>query len=159
MVNPAHLTCKISSGRVKWQGVDERGRRYAVASNKRRILVVDDDPELLQLVRVLLARINVESVMAENATTAAQILRSGPLPDLVILDIMLPDVSGIEFLRQLRTKPTFDNMPVLILSALIDPDRIRAALDAGADRYLTKPYIANNLVTVVQEILRTGRRR
>ncbi len=130
-----------------------------MASNKRRILVVDDDPELLQLVRVLLARINVESVMADSAATAAQILRSGPLPDLMILDIMLPDVSGIEFLRQLRTKSTFDTMPVLILSALIDPDRIRAALDAGADRYLTKPYIANNLVTVVQEILRTGRRR
>ena len=130
-----------------------------MASNKRRILVVDDDPELLQLVRVLLARIYVESVMADSAATAAQILRSGPLPDLMILDIMLPDVSGIEFLRQLRTKSTFDTMPVLILSALIDPDRIRAALDAGADRYLTKPYIANNLVTVVQEILRTGRRR
>jgi DNA-binding response OmpR family regulator len=104
-------------------------------------------------------RINAETVTAESAADAAQILRTPPLPDLLILDIMLPDVSGIEFLRQLRAKATFDNLPVLILSALIDPDRIRAALDAGADRYLTKPYIANNLVTVVQEILRTGRRR
>jgi DNA-binding response OmpR family regulator len=130
-----------------------------VASNKKRILVIDDDPELLQLVRVLLVRINAETVTAESAADAAQILRTPPLPDLLILDIMLPDVSGIEFLRQLRAKATFDNLPVLILSALIDPDRIRAALDAGADRYLTKPYIANNLVTVVQEILRTGRRR
>ena len=54
---------------------------------------------------------------------------------------------------------TYDDLPVLILSALIDPERIRAALDAGADRYLTKPYIANNLLTVVQDILRTGRQR
>ena len=46
---------------------------------------------------------------------------------------------------------------MLILSALIDPERIRVALEAGADRYLTKPYIANNLLTVVQDILRTGR--
>ena len=75
-----------------------------MASNKKRILVVDDDPELLQLVRVLLARINVESIMAENAATAAQVLRSEPLPDLVILDMMLPDVSGVEFLRQMRAK-------------------------------------------------------
>ncbi|HVU11718.1 MAG TPA: response regulator [Phototrophicaceae bacterium] len=129
-----------------------------MASNKKRVLVVDDDPELLQLVKVLLGRINAEAIMAENAEVAAQILVSGPLPDLVILDMMLPDVSGVEFLRQMRSKPVFDNLPVLILSALIDPERIRAALDAGADRYLTKPYIANNLLTVVQDILRTGRK-
>ena len=75
-----------------------------MASNKKRVLVVDDDPELLQLVRVLLARINVEAIMAESAAAAAQLLRSEALPDLVILDMMLPDVSGIEFLRQMRAK-------------------------------------------------------
>ncbi|MEO8395630.1 MAG: response regulator, partial [Chloroflexota bacterium] len=109
-----------------------------MASNKKRILVVDDDPELLQLVRVLLSRIGVEAIMAENAATAAHVLRSEPLPDLVILDMMLPDVSGVEFLRQMRAKTIYDELPVLILSALIDPERIRVALEAGADRYLTK---------------------
>lgn len=130
-----------------------------MASNNKRVLVVDDDPELLRLVRVLLARINIEAMTAENATAAASILRSGPLPDLLILDLMMPEISGVDFLRQMRSKPTYDDLPVLILSALIDPDQIRTALDAGADRYLTKPYIANNLLTVVQDILRTGRRR
>ncbi len=129
-----------------------------MAANKKRVLVVDDDLELLQLVRVLLSRINVEAISVESAAEAAQFLRTEPLPDLLILDMMLPDVSGVEFLRQMRGKTIFDTMPVLILSALIDPDRIRAALDAGADRYLTKPYIANNLLTVVQDILRTGRK-
>lgn len=130
-----------------------------MAVNKKRVLVVDDDPELLQLVRVLLSRIGVEAVCVENANDAAQFLLNEALPDLLILDMMLPDISGVEFLRQMRSKSNFDAMPVLILSALIDPERIRAALDAGADRYLTKPYIANNLLTVVQDILRTGRRR
>lgn len=130
-----------------------------VLPKKKRVLVVDDDPELLQLVRVLLGRINAEAVTTDNAKTAAALLRSGPPPDLVILDIMLPEVSGIEFLRQIRADDTYDNLPVVVLSALIDPERIRVALDAGADRYLTKPYIANNLVTVVQEVLRVGRRR
>ncbi len=129
-----------------------------MASSKKRVLVVDDDPELLQLVRVLLARINVDATPAENATIAAQFLRTEPLPHLLILDMMLPDVSGIEFLRQMRAKSEYDHVPVLVLSALIDPEKIRAALDAGADRYLTKPYIANNLLTVVQDMLRTGRR-
>ena len=119
---------------------------------------MDDDPELLQLVRVLLSRINVETITVENAADAAQVLRTEALPDLLILDMMLPDVSGVEFLRQMRAKPNFDTLPVLILSALIDPDRIRGALDAGADRYLTKPYIANNLITVVQDMLRAGRK-
>ncbi len=130
-----------------------------MAVNKKRVLVVDDDPELLQLVRVLLSRIGIEAVCVENANAAAQLLLNEALPDLLILDMMLPDISGVEFLRQMRSKSTFDAMPVLILSALIDPERIRVALDAGADRYLTKPYIANNLLTVVQDILRTGRRK
>lgn len=129
-----------------------------MASNRKRILVVDDDPELLQLVRVLLSRIGVEVITVENAAAAARALRTPPLPDLLILDLMLPDVSGIDFLRQMRSKTAFDGVPVLVLSAIIDPNHIRQALDAGADRYLTKPYIANNLLSVVQEILRTGRR-
>ncbi|MFQ3566006.1 MAG: response regulator [Aggregatilineales bacterium] len=123
-----------------------------------RILVVDDDPELLQLVKVLLERIQAETITAENAKAAAQILRTSPLPDLLILDLMLPDISGIEFLRQMRARSEFDSIPVLVLSALIDPLHIKEALEAGADRYLTKPYIVNNLLSVVQEILRTGRK-
>lgn len=132
--------------------------RSTVAIEKRRVLAVDDDPELLQLVIALLKRINIETIGAENAVQAAQILRQPPLPDLLILDLMLPDISGIDFLKQMRARPIFDNLPVLVLSALAEPQEIRAALDAGADRYLTKPYLATNLLSVVQEVLRTGRR-
>lgn len=124
----------------------------------KRVLIVDDDIDLLQLVCFLLDRINVETVTAKNAADAAKILREPPLPDLVILDLMLPGISGMEFLRQMRARAVFDQLPVLVLSALIDPKQIREALDSGADRYLTKPYIANNLLTVAQEMLRTGRR-
>jgi DNA-binding response OmpR family regulator len=79
------------------------------------------------------------------------------MPDVMILDLMLPDVSGIEFLRQMRAKEVFDTIPVLILSALADPDQIREGLSVGADRYLTKPYLANNLLSTIQDMLRTGR--
>jgi DNA-binding response OmpR family regulator len=71
---------------------------------------------------------------------------------------MLPDQSGMSFLQQVRARKAFDSIPIIVLSALVDPDQIRSALDAGADRYLTKPYIANNLVAYVQETLRAGRR-
>ncbi len=129
-----------------------------MVETQKRVLVVDDDQEILALVRVLLSRLRVETISLTNATDAAQRLKTPPLPDLLILDLMLPDVSGLEFLRQIRAKSNFDAIPILVLSATIDPDQIRAALDAGADRYLTKPYIANNLLTVATEMLRTGRR-
>ena len=130
-----------------------------MTSPKRRILVVDDDPELQELVRVLLTHAGMEAIPAESAGAAAQVLRKLPLPDLVLLDMMLPDVSGLELLKQMRAKDIFDDLPVVILSALADPEQIRNGLNAGADRYITKPYIAGNLVNTVQDVLRTGRRK
>ncbi len=129
-----------------------------MADAKKRVLVVDDDQELLNLIRILLSRLSVEVTTAETASAAAHLLKTAPLPDLLVLDLMLPDISGVDLLKQMRMKPIFDTLPVLVLSALIDPSQIREALDAGADRYLTKPYIANNLISVAGEMLRTGRR-
>lgn len=128
-----------------------------MSSERKRVLLIDDDVEIQQLVRVLLGRVGAETVVADTAAFAAQMLRTQPLPQLLILDLMLPDISGLEFLRQLRSKRAFDEMPVLILSALIETEQIREALHSGADRYLTKPYIANNLVTIAQDMLKTGR--
>jgi len=126
---------------------------------KPRVLVVDDDPSLQSLIQALLKRAGMEPIPAVTATEAAGILRQKPLPDIVLLDLMLPDVSGIEFLRQMRTKAVFDDLPVVILSALADPDQIREGLETGADRYLTKPYIANNLTKTIEDVIRNGRRK
>jgi two-component system phosphate regulon response regulator PhoB len=130
-----------------------------MATQAPLILVVDDDPGVLKLVETLLTRAGMQPILAENALKAAQALKSKPLPQVMVLDLMLPDVSGIDFLKQMRAKPNFDDLPVLILSALADPAQIREGLSAGADRYLTKPYLANNLISTLQEMLRTGRVR
>lgn len=124
---------------------------------KPRILVVDDDLALQRLVATLLERAEMQPLQAMNASEAAMILRTPPLPELVILDMMLPEISGIDFLKQMRSHAVYDELPVVILSALADPAQIREGLDAGADRYLTKPYLANNLIRTVQDILKTGR--
>jgi CheY-like chemotaxis protein len=129
-----------------------------VAVAQKRILVVDDDKDVLLLVRTLLSRIAVQTLTARNAAEAAQIMRQSPPIDLLILDLMLPDVSGIDFLKQMRSRSQFDAIPVVVLSALADPDQIKEALNTGADRYITKPYMANNLISVVQDVMRTGRR-
>ena len=80
-------------------------------------------------------------------------------PDVILLDMMLPDISGMEFLRRVRAKKQFEDLPVVILSALADPDTIREGRETGADHYLTKPYLANNLIGTLQDILRTGRKK
>lgn len=130
-----------------------------MAVEKKRVLVVDDDLELLQLVRLLLSRSGAEVLTAVDVESARIALNQDPLPDLLILDIMLPDVSGIDYLRELRSEPAFDDLPVMMLSAVIDPEHINVARAAGADGYLTKPYVASRLVSYVQELLQTGRQQ
>lgn len=126
-------------------------------TSKPRVLVVDDDPALQKLVTTLLQRAGMEAIGALTAASAAEVLKERPLPNVIILDMMLPDISGIEFLKQMRSKEIFDHLPIIILSALADPDQIREALNCGADRYLTKPYIVNNLISTVQDLIRNGR--
>ena len=126
---------------------------------KARILVVDDDPAVQKLIIALLNRAAMEALSALDATEAAQILRKPPLPDAIVLDLMMPGISGMEFLRQMRQKSVFDDIPVVILSAIVDPEQIREGLNSGADRYLTKPYLASNLVATLQDVLRTGRKQ
>ena len=123
-----------------------------------RILVIDDDLTLQELVRQLLQYHGWQPIPALNAAEGASILRQQPLPDCVLLDLMLPDVSGLELLRQIRARKMFDDMPVVILSALADSQSIRKGLDLGADRYITKPYLANNLTKVINDVLVNGRR-
>lgn len=124
---------------------------------KPRILVVDDDPALQKLVLQLLERGGFSPVGALTAKEAAAVLKEKPLPALMVLDLMLPEMSGIDFLKQIRNREEFEALPVIILSALADPQQIRDGLAAGADRYLTKPYLANNLIKTVREVLQQGR--
>ena len=123
-----------------------------------RIVVIDDDYELLKLVTVLLARIGAEIIEAKDGYNALEIMNTtDPPPDLVILDLMLPDIDGFEVLQRLRAQPKFDHIPILILSAKADPTSIRYGLDNGADGYVTKPYIANSLINRVKLLLSVGR--
>jgi two-component system, OmpR family, phosphate regulon response regulator PhoB len=126
---------------------------------KLRILIVEDEKDMQNVMRALLERVGYEIIPAYDVATAVQVLRGKPLPDLILLDLMLPEISGMELLRQIRAKDVFEDLPVIIVSALADPDQIRQGFDLGADRYVTKPAIAHNLIKTVQEVLKMGRRR
>lgn len=126
-------------------------------NEKPVIMVVDDDPALQRLIVALLERAGFDPVSATSAKEAREILSKDPLPELLLLDIMLPEMSGIEYLQEIRAEERLEHLPVIILSALGNPEQIREGLDKGADRYLTKPYLANNLIRTVNEVLEEGR--
>ncbi len=126
---------------------------------RSRVLIVDDDPDLQRLVSLLLQRANFEPISASGPHAATHILQTQALPDIMLLDLMMPEMNGVDFLKIVRTQPQYDLLPVIILSALADPIQIREGLNAGADRYLTKPYLTKNLVQTIHEVLKTGRMR
>lgn len=119
--------------------------------------MVDDDHELLRLVTMLLDRIGAQTIKVPDGVSALEMMNTTVAPDLVILDLMLPDIDGFEVLRRIREQPRFNPIPVIILSAKADPESVRFGLDNGADGYVTKPYIANNLIDRVNKLLASGR--
>ncbi len=121
------------------------------------ILVVDDDKQLLQLVGILLKRVKCQTELIEDGNSAMRWLEAPERLDLVILDLMLPDLDGFDILRHIRSRSEFEHVSVLILSAKADPTTIRNGIDYGADGYITKPYLANNLIARVQALLNAGR--
>ena len=128
----------------------------AQSNSVPKIVVVDDDYELLKLISMLLRRIGAQVRTFFDGREAMNYLKR-EVPDLIILDLMLPDVDGLEVLRQIRAQSQFDEVPILILSAKADPNTIRQGLEYGADAYVTKPYIANTLIDRVRVLLNRGR--
>ena len=117
-----------------------------------RVLVVDDEPQVL---RGLTAALEAAGYAVSGAATAASALESAALrpPDAVVLDLRLPDGSGVEVCRRLRE---WSQAPVVVVSAVDEEDEKIAALDAGADDYVTKPYAVGELLARLRAALRRG---
>lgn len=116
------------------------------------ILVVEDDNELSTLLRLMLKLSDWDIASAasgEEALEQARALR----PSLVLLDIMLPGMDGIEVCRQLRADPTMAGMPIVALSAKSDPRTRQAALEAGVLEYWTKPVIPHEFLSNIRRVL------
>ncbi len=120
------------------------------------ILIVDDDSVNLMLVRKLISqRYNYELLEAIDGDSALAIARSNPDLDLILLDVQMPDISGIEVCRQLKQDESTRNIPIVLISAVHTNDAsIREGLDAGADGYITKPIEDNMLKAWIQAALR-----
>lgn len=116
-----------------------------------RVLVVDDDPTVSDVVRRYLERAGYEVTLAADGHRALTEF-SGQRPDLLILDLMLPGIDGLEVCRRIRQRP--DHVPIIMLTALGEEmDRI-VGLQLGADDYVTKPFSPRELVLRAQSVLR-----
>jgi two-component system KDP operon response regulator KdpE len=120
----------------------------------QRILVVDDEPQILRALRVVLRDAGFEVVPAETAADALDRAAVRP-PHAAIVDLMLPDMDGVELTRLLRE---WSEMPILVLSAVGEEEQKVRALQAGADDYITKPFGSRELVARLQAALRRGGR-
>lgn len=112
------------------------------------VLVIEDDPRSVKLMELILASQGYEAVVARNGKEGLAAAR-GRAFDLILLDLMLPEVDGFEVLRQLRSDPDLRDVPVVVTSARARPTTKQEAADLGADYYLTKPYRKAELLDVI----------
>lgn len=115
-----------------------------------KILVVDDDPNVVELVRLYLERDGHEVLTASDGVAGLETARDEQ-PDLIVLDLMLPRMDGMEVCRTLRSE---SSVPVVMLTAMVEEDDRLAGLDLGADDYMTKPFSPRELAARVRAVLR-----
>jgi len=117
------------------------------------ILVVEDELAIQELISLNLKRAGHMVLCADNAEQA-KLLINNVLPDLVLLDWMLPDMSGIEFARRLRREERTKTIPIIMLTARVQESDKIAGLEAGADDYITKPFSPRELLARIKAVLR-----
>jgi len=118
-----------------------------------RVLVVEDDPAIQALLRFTLEKSGFAPTLAASAEEGAAVLR-GALPDVVLIDWMLPKMSGIAFARQLRRDARCADLPIILITARGEEGDRVAGLEAGADDYLVKPFSPRELVARINAVLR-----
>jgi len=119
---------------------------------RARVLVVDDDPEIVTFLATLLELEGIESQVATSAAAALEKLEHG-LPNLVLLDIAMPDRDGLDLCRELKQDPRTRDVPVFVVSARPGKDVVDRAYAAGAEEFIRKPFENQELIARIRERL------
>ena len=120
----------------------------------KKIVIVEDEPDTAEMFAEMM-RLSGHQVLKSYGGTSAIALISHEVPDVVVLDVMMPDLSGLDVLRFIRRDPRLGDIPVIVVSAKGLPIDIKEGLDAGANIYLTKPVAFQDLNAAVRRVLQT----
>jgi CheY-like chemotaxis protein len=118
------------------------------------ILIVEDDPDQAALANLRVSTAGYSVRIARSCRELVDALRSGTLPDLVLLDVMLPDGNGFDVLTNIRRHPKLALLPVVMLTVLAKPEEVQRGLNLGADGYITKPYSKKILTDTLRSVLK-----
>jgi CheY-like chemotaxis protein len=124
-------------------------------SEPRTILIVEDEVDAAEMFAEMM-RVSGYHVLKAYGSGPALTMLNAETPDVVLLDIMMPDISGLEVLRYIRRDPRLQHIPVIIISAKNLPSDIKAGMDAGATLYLTKPIGYQELKSAIEKVLKGG---
>lgn len=122
-------------------------------AEKSRILVVDDEPDIVKIVKIAMELANYEIIEAYSGEECLEKLAKGPLPNLVLLDIMMPGMSGYETCGKIRENKAYKDIKVVMLTAKGQKGDAEEGLKVGADDYIIKPFDPYELIEQVKEIL------
>jgi len=120
---------------------------------KKRILIIDDEPELAQLISIFLGTAGFEVLSTYDGRQALEMLEQLP-PDLVICDMIMPVMDGVATIQAIRANPRMRSIPIIMLSARGQVRDIERALSAGANDYITKPFHSTEIVATVKKNLK-----
>jgi len=126
----------------------------AKKSNEIVVLIVEDDPDQAALADLRVSMAGYEVRLARNCKELVQEIRTRARPDVVLLDVMLPDGNGFDVLTSIRQHRSLALLPVVMLTALTAPDEVRRGLSLGADGYITKPYSKKILGDTIRAVLK-----
>lgn len=121
-------------------------------TTNKTVLVIEDDKGITDVMKTIFMMHGIHTLFAENGQTGLQLLASNEI-DLIICDFMLPDINGDKIISAVKTNAATAAIPFIFLSAFADADDINKGLELGADLYITKPFSAPHLISVVKEKL------
>jgi len=119
-------------------------------NTNRRVLVIDDDRAITEFLSVVLGKHGFQVLTANRSEEGLQLI-TGKKPDVITLDLMMPDINGWEMCKKIRV---FSMVPILVISAINDPQTIASMLDSGADDYIVKPLSSEMLIAHLNTLLR-----
>lgn len=116
----------------------------------KQVWIIDDDQEMAHAMGMMLELLGYQTTTFLHARSAAQTLQTGERPDLIVLDINMPEISGLDFLEFLRRRSEWDDLPVVMLSSEAADVTVDEAMDLGADGYVMKPVTLEELEKAIE---------